>query len=286
MTKPNLDVLAGAVDSLKIACKLLRDDLAAANQQLDALRAELAKANASREKLSQKLADVQHAHSGSLDVVDHLRSELAALRQSTEADAEPVCWMVRSSLFDLPFMTEEAARAYARVEGLTVRPAYERPAPVEPEPAPSPSARKVCSFCQDTEPRILNGDNSASVCGYCAGMHWDICRPDDPSPAARAEEPAGYANRYEDGWGRILPTEQQSREASIKAVGRSPATEVAVPLYTSPPDLTAEIARLMMEKERKQHMIEERDAEIAKLKAEVERLRKVVMTMPASGGGT
>ena len=207
--------------------------LAAANQEIDALRAELSMANASREKLSQKLADVQHAHSGSLDVVDHLRSELAALRQSTEADAKPARHFIAAAWSDPPDLAAEIAKLRKERDDL-----YQRAATAVSSP----------------------NDLGRSYIAQMGKMVAPV-----PAPSPSAEEPFGYAVRYSRGT-MIYAT----RDAAQSAGGFS---EV-VPLYTAPPDLTAEIARLMMEKERKQHMLEEQLAEIAKLKAQLDGTRR------------
>ena len=80
------------------------------------------------------------------------RSELAALRQSTEADAKPVAWMIRSTKYrigrwasaDYEKVVADAVPVAPNWKQETVVPLYESPAPV----APVPGTSEVVAWCR------------------------------------------------------------------------------------------------------------------------------------------
>ncbi len=241
----------------------LTSSLAAANQQLDAMRAELAEAKA--------FVDFTRLHVCNARA-DKAESELAALRQSTEADAEPVAC-------NRPCVSSSSLCAMPRNHYGYCSPLC--PAPVAPVPAPSPSAKHgpKCGWpawaCDCGVFPYPQTEPVQDATQYVAA----------PSPSARAEEP--YTEKD-------YPALRAAASKAVDAIDNAglPGTWIvrvtrdhrgvlfrdgnwiaknAVVKFDhdfAPPDLTAEIARLMMEKERKQHLLEERDAEIAKLKAE------------------
>ena len=169
---------------------------------------------------------------------DEADEALAALRQSPEADASPVAC-------NRPCVSSSSLCAMPRNHYGYCSPLC--PAPVAPVAAPSPSARAEEPYAEKDYPALRAAASKAVDAIDNAGL------------------PGTWVVHVTRDHGGVLFRDGDwiAKNAVVK-----------FDHDFAPPAQAAEIARLMMEKERKQHVLEEQLAEIAKLKALVDGTRR------------